>query len=769
MIVTALVSLSLVFAGSATTAVVITDAAPASRAAVVAAPSWPQPHYGPDRTGSQPTETLVGPANVNSLLLARTYSVGTGGMSAPLISGGVLYTDASGYLEAFDAAGVTDCSVAPSTCTPLWKALTSDFDGMTVSNGDVFVTDAEGVQAFSSAGTTDCAGTPKVCSPLWATNTHVGSPTFTPGSGSPVVSNNILYVPGYGDGLALASGGAYVSAFDALGTTDCTGTPKICTPMWTTTGLPISHGNSGSPAIAHGVIYIANETLLAFSAAGTTDCTGTPKVCSALWTSASIAGATYASPAVSSTTVYVTSWNGKLYAFDAAGSVNCTTTSGAKSCTPLWTATTPSSIGGTPAVAGGDVYTVSTNGTLSAFDAAGSKNCSGAATGKVCTSLFVSEAGPTGSATSSSPAVANGVVYFSSTNGGTYAYDAAGSKDCTASGTSRNCTPLWDVVSGYMGGGSPAIVNGVVYINMTATAYLYAYGAPPTAPTGVKAVTASTTTTTGALSVSFTIGANNGSAIVSQTATCVSSNGGVTHTATHAGATAATISVASLTTGKSYSCTVTAKNGRGVSLPSAGSTAVTVGSPAAPTGAKAVSGSTATTTGALSVSFTIGANNGSAITSQTATCVSSNGGVTHTGTHAGATAATISVASLTTGKTYACTVTATNSRGVGLASAATPSVIVGSPAAPTGVVAKRLAAGQLSVTFTAGANNGSTTTSYTARCASSNGGVAGSASGAASPRTVVGLTSGDSYTCTVAATNSRGIGLASSASTAVAA
>src|SRR5439155_10790412 len=123
------------------------------------------------------------------------------------------------------------------------------------------------------------------------------------------------------------------------------------------------------------------------------------------------------------------------------------------------------------------------------------------------------------------------------------------------------------------------------------------------------------------------------------------------------------------TTAKTYTCTVKESNGRGPSLPSAPSLAVIVGSPAPPTAVVAKSGSTTTTTGSLVVTFTIGANNGNAITSQTATCVSSNGGVTKTGTHTGALAAPITVAAVTTAKTYTCTVKATNGRGAGLASA----------------------------------------------------------------------------------------------------
>ncbi len=284
--------------------------------------------------------------------------------------------------------------------------------------------------------------------------------------------------PGYGDGLPLRSGGAYVSAFDAAGSKGCSGSPVVCVPMWTTTGLPESIGNTGSPAIANGVIYIANATLYAFDAAGSTKCSGTPKVCAPLWTAATSSSPTYSAPAVADGTVYVDSWNARLYAFAASGKTNCSTKAAVKTCTPLWTAGTPYSIGGTPAVAYGTVYTVSADGTLSAFSAAGSKNCSGTVKARKCKPLWTSATGGSGYATLSSPAVANGVVYFSSTNGGTYGYGAAGSLKCSVSRSVKTCRPLWGAVTGFIGGGSAAVVNGVLYINVGTIGRLYAYSLP---------------------------------------------------------------------------------------------------------------------------------------------------------------------------------------------------------------------------------------------------------------------------------------------------
>ena len=441
-----------------------------------ALPGWPQLHYGPDRAGDQPNEVQIGSGNVGKLSQARIYPTTGGALSAPLIANGILYV-ATNQLYAFDATGATHCSASPTTCTPLWTAQAAYFDGMAVANGKVFVTDGEGVQAYDAAGKINCtvSGGAKTCKPLWATSTLTSTgPGFTPGPGSPVVTNGILYVPGYGDGLVLSQGGAYVAAFDPAGSSGCSGSPKVCVPMWTTTGPPGGTGNAGSPTIANGVIYLANGTLYAFDAAGSKNCPGAPKACAPLWTAATSSNPTYSAPAVANGTVYVGSWDSKLYAFDAAGTKNCSTTT-PKACTPLWTAATPSNIGGTPAVGGGVVYTVSGNGTLSAFDAAGSSHCSGPVTAKACTPLWSSAAGGTGYVTSSSPAVANGVVYFSSTNGGTYGYDAAGSKHCTVSGTAKTCSPLWGAVTGFIGGGSPAVVNGVLFINVSGNATIYAY------------------------------------------------------------------------------------------------------------------------------------------------------------------------------------------------------------------------------------------------------------------------------------------------------
>jgi hypothetical protein len=122
--------------------------------------------------------------------------------------------------------------------------------------------------------------------------------------------------------------------------------------------------------------------------------------------------------------------------------------------------------------------------------------------------------------------------------------------------------------------------------------------------------------------------------------------------------TATTQSISGLKNSAVYRFEVAAVNDAGRGPYSKRSGPMTVGAPGIPqhvTAAKSGSGS-------LKVSFATPGDSGAEITSFTASCKSSNGG---TAKKRKGGASPITVAGLTGGKTYECTVTATNSRGTG--------------------------------------------------------------------------------------------------------
>ncbi|GHO63959.1 hypothetical protein KSC_028510 [Ktedonobacter sp. SOSP1-52] len=107
------------------------------------------------------------------------------------------------------------------------------------------------------------------------------------------------------------------------------------------------------------------------------------------------------SPAVANGVVYIGTYDGKLYAFDA----NCR-----NQCQPLWSFLTGGDIASSPAVANGMVYVGSVDGKLYAFDASCRNQC------QPLWSFL------TGRSVNSSPAVANGMVYVGSYEGKLYAF-----------------------------------------------------------------------------------------------------------------------------------------------------------------------------------------------------------------------------------------------------------------------------------------------------------------------------------------------------------
>ena len=243
---------------------------------------------------------------------------------------------------------------------------------------------------FDAAGSAGCSGTPKVCAPLW-----IGQTGGAGSTSSPAVVGGVAYVSASGSPIP-----GYLFAFDASGTTGCSGTPKTCTPLWQ------AQGQFGTPTVSHGYAYVGSgptQTFSVFDASGTTNCTGTPKICAALWTNPTGQNLSLSYPAIAKGVMYVNA-GGTLEAFDAFGHTNCSGTP--TTCKPLWTATGP--FANSPIIANGVVYLSTTTGTTTdAFDAAGISGCSG--TPKTCNPLAaLSVAG------FPSPIIDNGVIYGSS-------------------------------------------------------------------------------------------------------------------------------------------------------------------------------------------------------------------------------------------------------------------------------------------------------------------------------------------------------------------
>jgi outer membrane protein assembly factor BamB len=269
------------------------------------------------------------------------------------------------------------------------------------------------------------------------------------------------------NGVSVANGMAYVGAddgrihvFDANGVTSCSGMPKFCAPLWT--GMTERDQSVFSPAVVDGVAYVSssNGHVYAFDANGVTNCSGMPKRCRPLWHSNWVS-VWQSSPTVSNGVLYIgvglpNSDHG-LVAFDATGVTGCSG-SPTKICKPLWFGATLGQIASssTPAVANGVVYIgTETNdpvilGGFEAFDAQGVTNCAGVP--KVCDPLWTDYwTEQLGQAGENSPSVANGLVYFVLNHGRMFALDPGTGKTIWNPG-SKNAN------------GDVALVNGIAYM-----------------------------------------------------------------------------------------------------------------------------------------------------------------------------------------------------------------------------------------------------------------------------------------------------------------
>jgi len=153
-----------------------------------------------------------------------------------------------------------------------------------------------------------------------------------------------------------------LAAYDAAGVTNCSGTPKVCSPLWVS-DVWTGGGEEAAPAIADGIVYRAvGSQLRAYDLHGQQGCSGAPVVCQRLWVAE--AGAGVSAPAVANGVVYTGAAAGIVSAYDARGVTGCSATT--RVCGPLWSTNVGSAVGNV-VVSGGRVYVPTASGSVRVF------------------------------------------------------------------------------------------------------------------------------------------------------------------------------------------------------------------------------------------------------------------------------------------------------------------------------------------------------------------------------------------------------------------
>jgi hypothetical protein len=168
-------------------------------------------------------------------------------------------------------------------------------------------------------------------------------------------------VVGNGKVFVASAGLGQTVAFDAAGSARCGGTPKTCLPVW------IAKKAGNAPSIANGKVFLTNNkgALAVFDATGQTACTGgSLRKCTSLWSytphafQCNLPGAcdSFSAYSIANNVVYQGFSNpgaGDVTAYDATGTIGCSGTP--KVCSPLrsW----PAGFAATPIISDGSLYT----------------------------------------------------------------------------------------------------------------------------------------------------------------------------------------------------------------------------------------------------------------------------------------------------------------------------------------------------------------------------------------------------------------------------
>jgi eukaryotic-like serine/threonine-protein kinase len=344
------------------------------------ADDWPMFRYNASNSGSPDgiapvTHDLLWETD---LLMDEDASSLVG--SSPAVIGGVVYIGSDdGYIYALNA----------SSGTQLWNRTVDELYGLSVSSPAV----VDGVIYFRSWVGVDYALNASNGEEIWnfsdgyscsspavvngvfyarstgavtALNSSTGSLIWRSslsgnGGGSPIVVDDTVYI----------SESGYVYALNA----------QNGTLRWSR-DLEYMSNTYNSPAVANGILYISCASDLFYALDAETG--------DFIW-SYPTGGGSLSTPVVSSGIVYLGSGHSGVFALDAK--------TGAK----IWNYPTSPGMGSSVAVAGGNVYLAGNDGVMYALNAA---------TGAKLWSYVMSNVG-----TSSSPSIANGVLYIRNSNG----------------------------------------------------------------------------------------------------------------------------------------------------------------------------------------------------------------------------------------------------------------------------------------------------------------------------------------------------------------
>ncbi len=352
---------------------------------------WPQFHYGPDRTGLNPYESVLSPGTVGNLTTRWTYPIGGYVSTGATAANGAVYSSSKwGPI----------CALNAGTGALLWISSFSGtpYTGPAVVNGILYTNSGYGVYALDAF-----TGVP-----LW--NYPIGNTGF----GEQVaVANGVVYV-----GSALDGGNPnnYFYAVDAssgtlrwkypTGTNFFFASPAVADgvvyagdysgnlyALDAGTGalrwkFPMPSGIDAAPVVANGVVYVVpgQGDVYALNAS-----TGAP-----IWEEHVAEAFIFGPPAVANGVLYAASGDGNVYALNSSTG------------TLQWQFAAGDAIISSPAVANGVVYFGSFDANFYAVEAS---------TGAL---LWKYKTG--GPEVESSPTVVNGMLYIGSDDGNLYAF-----------------------------------------------------------------------------------------------------------------------------------------------------------------------------------------------------------------------------------------------------------------------------------------------------------------------------------------------------------